>query len=189
MFAGANNRQMEVVILETQRVISGTQRTFVRNRLAIIYPVDNPAGMTRLQDLARPGGKVVLAAKEVPVGQYSLDFLTKAIADPAFGPTCMDDVLKNVVSYEENVRAVLTKVALGEDDTGIVYTSDITGEGADRVGRLDIPDNLNTIASYPLAVIGDSLYPTQAQAFVGYVLSPAGQAVLETYGFIPATSQ
>lgn len=184
VFASANRTQMNVAI-EAGRVVSGTERIFVRNRLVVVYPTDNPAGITQLQDLAKPGVKMILAAKEVPVGQYSLDFLTKAITDTAFSPTYVDDVLKNVVSYEENVRVVLTKIALGEGDAGIVYTSDITGDGADKVGRLDIPDNLNTIASYPIAVISDSAYPTQAQAFVDYVLSPAAQEVLVKYGFIP----
>ncbi len=187
VFASANKTQMNVAINEASRVISGTERTFVRNRLVVIYPADNPAGLAQLQDLAKPGLKLVLAAKEVPVGQYSLDFLNKAITDTAFSPTYMDDVLKNVVSYEENVKSVLAKVALGEGDAGIVYTSDISGEGANGVGRLDIPDNLNTIASYPIAVISDSAYPKQAQAFVDYVLSPAGQEVLVKYGFIPTT--
>lgn len=185
VFASANNRQMDVAIVEAQRVISGTQQTFVHNRLVVIYPADNPAGITQLQDLAKPGVHVILAAQAVPVGQYSLDFLNKAITDPAFSSTYMEDVSKNVVSYEENVKAVLTKVALGEGDVGIVYTSDITGDGADRVGRLEIPDNLNTIASYPIAVISDSPAPVQAQAFVEYILSPAAQAVLADYGFIP----
>jgi molybdate transport system substrate-binding protein len=188
VFASANTAQMNVAI-EAGRVVSGTQQTFVHNRLVVIYPIDNLAGITELQDLANPGVKVILAAKEVPVGQYSLDFLDKAIQDPTFGATYKDDVLKNVVSYEDNVRSVLTKVSLGEGDAGIVYTSDISGEGADKVGRLDIPDNLNTIATYPIAVVSDSVAPTQAQAFVDYVLSPAGQAVLEKYGFIPAADQ
>lgn len=186
VFASANKTQMNVAI-EAGRVVSGTERTFVRNRLVVIYPTDNPAGITQLQDLTEPGVKVILAAKEVPVGQYSLDFLNKAITDTAFSPTYRDDVLKNVVSYEENVRAVLTKIVLGEGDVGIVYTSDITGEEADKVGRLDIPDNLNTIASYPIAVVSDSAYSTQAQAFVDYVLSPAAQEILVKYGFIPTT--
>jgi molybdate transport system substrate-binding protein len=183
VFASANRTQMNVAI-EAGRVVSGTEQTFVRNRLVVIYPTDNPAGITQLQDLARPGIKLILAAKEVPVGQYSLDFLNKAITDTAFSPTYMDDVLKNVVSYEENVRSVLTKVSLGEGDAGIVYTSDISGEGADKVGRLDIPNHLNTIASYPIAVVSDSAYPTQAQAFMDYILSPAAQEVLVKYGFI-----
>jgi molybdate transport system substrate-binding protein len=188
IFASANKSQMKIAI-DASRVVSGTEKTFVRNGLVVIFPTDNPAGITQLQDLAKPGIKIILAAKEVPVGQYSLDFLGKAITDTTFSPTYMDDVLKNVVSYEENVRAVLTKIALGEGDVGIVYTSDIAGDGADKVGRLDIPENLNTIATYPIATVSDSAAPTQAQAFVDYVLSPAGQAVLEKYGFIPAASQ
>ncbi len=160
----------------------------MRNRLVVIYPKDNPAGLAQLQDLARPGLKLIIAAKEVPVGQYSLDFLTKTISDTAFSPTYMDEVLNNVVSYEENVKSVLTKVALGEGDAGIVYTSDISGESAGKVGRLDIPDSLNTIATYPIAVVGDSAAPRQAQAFVDYVLGPAGQEILTRYGFIPAST-
>lgn len=186
VFASANKKQMEVTI-EAGRVVSGTQKTFVRNRLVVIYPKDNPAGLAQLQDLAKPGLKLILAAKEVPVGQYALDFLTKAITDTAFSPTYMDEVLKNVVSYEDNVKAVLTKVSLGEGDAGIVYTSDISGQSADRVGRLDIPDNLNTVATYPIAVVNDSAAPKQAQAFVDYVLGPAGQEVLTRYGFIPVS--
>jgi molybdate transport system substrate-binding protein len=187
-FASANKKQMDVTI-EAGRVVSGTEQTFVHNRLVVIYPIDNPAGITELQDLANPGVKVILAAKEVPVGQYSLDFLDKASQDPAFGPDYKDKVLANVVSYEDNVKSVLTKVSLGEGDAGIVYTSDISGEGADKVGSLEIPDHLNTIANYPIAVVSDSTVPTQAQAFVDYVLSPAGQAVLEKYGFIPAAAK
>jgi molybdate transport system substrate-binding protein len=184
VFASANKTQMEAAI-KGGRVVSGTEQTFVRNRLVVIYPADNPANITQLQDLAMPGLKLILAAKEVPVGQYSLDFLNKAITDTAFSPTFMADVLKNVVSYEDNVRSVLTKVSLGEGDAGIVYASDITGEGADRVGRLEIPDNLNTIATYPIAPISDSDFPRQVQAFVHYILSPAAQQVLAKYGFIP----
>jgi molybdate transport system substrate-binding protein len=177
---------MEAAI-QASRVVSGTERTFGRNRLVVIYPQDNPAGLTQLQDLAKPGLKLVFAAKEVPVGQYSLDFLGKAITNTAFSPTYMDEVLKNVVSYEDNVKSVLAKIALGEADAGIVYTSDISGEGADKVGRLDISDNLNVIASYPIAVVSDSAHAKQAQAFVDYVLSPAAQQVLVKYGFIPTT--
>jgi molybdate transport system substrate-binding protein len=188
VFASANTKQMEVAVLEAQRVMSGTQQTFVRNRLTVIYPQDNPAGLSGLQDLARPGIKVILAATEVPVGQYSQDFLDKAGQDTTLGPDFKDKVLQNVVSYEENVRAVLTKMVLGEGDAGIVYTSDITGDGAGSMGRIDIPDELNTIATYPIAVVGDTAYPQQAQAFVDYLLSPAGQEVLAKYGFLPISN-
>ena len=186
VFASANTTQMNVVI-ESGDVISGTQHTFARNRLVVIHPSDNPAGITTLEDLANPGLKLVLAAKEVPVGQYSLDFLARASELPQFTATYSETVLANVVSYEENVRSVLSKVALGEADAGIVYTSDISGDAADTVGRIDIPDELNTIASYPIAVTTGAANPELAQAFMDYVLSPEGQQILVKYGFIPIT--
>jgi molybdate transport system substrate-binding protein len=185
VFASANRPQMQVAI-DGGRIVSGTQRTFVRNRLVVIYPKDNPAGLATLQDLAKPGMKIVFAAKEVPVGQYSLDFLDKAAQDAGYGTTFKDGVLANVVSYEENVRAVLSKVALGEADAGIVYTSDMSAGNAEQVGRIDIPDTLNTIATYPIAVLSDSPHLESSQAFVDLVLSQEGQEVLEKYGFIKA---
>ena len=185
VFASANNTQMGVVI-EAGAVVTGTQQTFAQNRLVVIYPQDNPAGLVGLKDLAGGDLKLVLAAAEVPVGQYSLDFLDKATADPEFGPAYKDDVLKNVVSFEDNVKAVLTKVALGEADAGIVYSSDISGEDAEKVARLDIPDALNVIASYPVAPVKDSPHLELAQAFIGLVLSPEGQGILAKYNFIPA---
>jgi molybdate transport system substrate-binding protein len=184
VFASANQTQMDNVVKSGQ-VISGTQRTFVRNRLVVVYPKDNPAGLRDLRDLAKPGIKIVLAARDVPVGQYALDFLTKASKDPAYTETYSPTVIANVVSYEENVRAVLSKVALGEADAGIVYSSDIAQDAANKVGRLDIPDNLNTIASYPIATIKGSQNADVAKKFVDYVLSREAQQILVKYGFIP----
>ena len=186
VFASANQTQMDNVVKSGQ-VISGTQRTFARNRLVVVYPKDNPAGLKQLKDLAQPGVKLVLAAKAVPVGQYALDVLTKASKDPAYTETYSPTVIANVVSYEENVRAVLSKVALGEADAGIVYSSDISQDAAAKVGQIDIPDNLNTIASYPIATIKGSQNADMAKKFVDYVLSPQAQQILVQYGFIPTT--
>lgn len=187
VFASANKTQMQAAI-DSGRIVSGTQQTFVRNRLVVVSPADNPAQLTRLQDLAKPGIKIVLAAKEVPVGQYALDFLDKAEADGSLGAGYKDAVLANVVSYEENVRSVLAKVALGEADAGIVYTSD-AAVSADDVQQIEIPDALNTIAAYPIATLSDSPSLELAQQFVDYVLAPAGQQVLEKYGFTGAGSK
>jgi len=185
VFASANAKQMEVAV-ESGRVAPDTAQVFVRNRLVVITPVGSTAGVATLQDLAKPGLKLILAAKDVPVGGYSLDFLDKAAADAGFGAAYKDAVLANVVSYEDNVRSVLTKVALGEGDAGIVYTSDIVGDPAKDVVSLEIPDALNTVATYPIAPVADSANPELAQAFVEYVLSAEGQAILEDFGFIPA---
>lgn len=183
VFASANQRQMDVVV-EAGRIDSGAARVFVQNRLVIIYPSTNPAQLSTLADLAKPGLKLILAASDVPVGQYSLDFLAKAAEDATLGSDFEQSVIANVVSYEENVKSVLTKVALGEGDAGIVYSSDISGEYANQVGRIDIPDELNIIASYPIAVVKDSQYAESAEAFVAFVLSAEGQAVLQKYGFL-----
>jgi molybdate transport system substrate-binding protein len=162
------------------RVSRGAEREFARNRLVVVTPRDNPASIAGLQDLARPGVKLVLAAHQVPAGAYSLDFLARAAASPWFTAAFSPTVLANVVSYEQSVKAVLSKVALGEADAGIVYASDASS--AD-VARIEIPDGLNPVASYPLAPIANAANPALARRFVDYVLSPAGQAILASHGF------
>jgi molybdate transport system substrate-binding protein len=185
IFASANQKQMQAAV-DAGRVDAADIQNFAHNRLVAIYPEDNPAGLDGLEDLARPALKLVLAAKEVPVGQYSLDFLEKASQEPSLGLSFQQATLQNIVSYEENVRAVLNKVALGEADAGIVYTSDVSGEAAGKIGQIMIPDELNVIASYPIAALKDSQHISQAQAFVDFVVSPTGQGILAKYGFMPA---
>ena len=182
VFAPASTKQMDVLV-QSGQVNGGTSQVFAHNRLVVIYPEDNPARLAALQDLAKPGVKLDLAAKEVPAGQYALDFIDKAAADSAFGASFRAHVLKNVVSYEENVKAVLTKVTLGEADAGIVYASDITGTTGAKVGRIHIPDELNTVAVYPIAPIKDAAHSAVAERFVAYVLSANGQAILIKHGF------
>ena len=137
-------------------------KTFAHNRLVVIYPTANPAKIQSLADLARPGVKVDLAAKTVPVGQYALTFLDAAAADPSYGASYKTNVLKNVVSYETDVKSVLSKVALGEADAGIVYTTDAATETG-KVGTVAIPDTLNTIALYPIGVVKASKQSATAQ--------------------------
>jgi len=184
IFASANDRQMDVAV-RSRRVRDGSQETFARNRLVVIVPKDNPAGVSSLKDLAGPGLKLVLAAREVPVGQYALDLLDRAVQDPAFGAGYREAVLANVASYEENVKSVLTKVTLGEGDAGIVYVSDISRDGADKIGRIDIPEALNKVATYPIAPVSDGAQPDLAQAFIDLVLSSTGQQILARHNLIP----
>jgi molybdate transport system substrate-binding protein len=184
VFASANNKQMDVVIAAGE--IVGGERPFVRNRLVVVYPKDNPAKLAALKDLANPGVKLVLANKSVPVGAYALDFLAKATKLPEYTETYSPTVLENVVSYEENVKAVLSKITLGEADAGIVYTTDAATSKADGIGTLDIPDELNTIATYPIAATKNAKNADLAKKFVDFVLSPDGQHILVEYGFIPA---
>jgi molybdate transport system substrate-binding protein len=182
VFASANTKQMEILV-EAGLITHGTDQVFAYNRLVVIYPQGNPARLSTLQDLAKPGVKLDLAATEVPAGEYTQDFLDKAAGDPAFGKAFKDNVLRNVVSYEENVKAVLTKVTLGEADAGIVYTSDITGNNTGWIGRLDIPDQFNTVAHYLIASPKASKQPVLAEAFIAFVLSPKARAILGKHGF------
>jgi molybdate transport system substrate-binding protein len=186
VFASASKKYMDAAVT-SKRVNKDEAKTFVTNRLVVIFPKDNPAKLTTLQDLAKPGLKLDLEDKSVPAGQYSLDFLDKAVKDSAFDPRFKDSVIKNVVSYETDVKAVVSKVALGEADAGIVYITDFNA-AADKLGKLNIPDALNTIATYPIAAVSDSKHAGLASAFVALVLSPDGQAVMAKYGFIPAAS-
>ena len=185
LFASANAKQMDVVV-KGGEVAGGGVKTFAHNRLALIYPAANPAHIQTLQDIARPDVRVDLAAASVPVGQYALDFLSKASADPAFGASYKASVLKNVVSYETDVKSVLTKVALGEADAGIVYTTDAATE-AGKINTVTIPDALNTIATYPIGVVNTSKQAAAARDLLAYIVSPAGQATLAKYGFLPGS--
>lgn len=182
LFASANQKQMAVAVTGGS-IDAATVQPFAGNRLVLVTPADNPAGLQTVSDLATPGLKLVLADAAVPVGQYALDMLANASAAPEFTPTFDDAVLANVVSYEDNVRAVLTKVMLGEADAGIVYTSDVVGAARDQVQMIDIPDALNIAAVYVIAPVANSSQPELAQAFVDFVRSDAGQSILESYGF------
>lgn len=186
LFASANQKQMDNAA-SSGRIDEGSVTVFAQNRLVVIFPQDNPAGILQLSDLSKPGINLILAAPEVPAGQYALEFLQKA--NVQFGAEFEGRVLANVVSYEENVRAVLTKVALGEADAGIVYTTDTHNSSAQPVGQLSIPDELNVIATYPIASLNDSQRPEMVQALIAFTLSPDGQAILQKFGFIPITNK
>ena len=187
VFASASKSYMDAAV-KASRVSQDAVKNFAMNKLVVIFPKDNPAKIAALTDLANKGIKIDLADETVPVGKYALTFLENASKDKTYGSDFKTNVLKNVVSKEDNVKAVLTKVSMGEADAGIVYVSDISGDYADKVGKLIIPDSLNSIASYPIAAISDSKNAELVQAFVDYVLSSDGQAALAKYNFIPAAN-
>ena len=186
VFASADQQNMDQVVAAGR--ISGNPQVFARNRLVVIVPAANPAGITTLEDLARPGVKLVLAQPDVPVGFYAREALAKMDGTEPFGAGFAERVLANVVSEETNVRQVVTKVQLGEADAGIVYVSDVTPGVQDQVATIAIPDAFNVIAAYPIAAVSGAPNPAGAAAFVSYVLSVEGQAVLARHGFLPGSS-
>ncbi len=184
VYASANQAQMDQVVT-SGRAAQEQVQVMIHNRLVVIYPAGNPGAIHALGDLAAPGKQLVFAAAQVPVGAYTLEFLAKAAQSSAFDPDYPDKVIANVVSYEENVKAVLSKVELGEADAGIVYSSDAVSATDPGVGQLAIPAELNVTGDYTLAPIADSAQPELAGEFIDFVLSTSGQEILASYGFIP----
>jgi molybdate transport system substrate-binding protein len=166
VFASADIANMDKV-----KDLVATPRSFASNLLQIVVEQGNPKGVTGLGDLARGDLKVVLAAEEVPAGRYAKQVLDKA------------GVAVRPVSQEDSVKAVVTKVSLGEADAGIVYVTDVTAGG--KVEGVDIPDQQNVVATYPIATVKASGRQERAQAFVDLVRSAEGQGVLRSFGFLP----
>ncbi|GAA3016375.1 molybdate ABC transporter substrate-binding protein [Streptomyces fulvorobeus] len=161
----ADVRTMDGLASET-----GPSTVIAKNRLVIATGEGNPEGIRGLEDLTRSGLKVVLAAPEVPVGRYSKQILDarKLTVKP--------------VSQETDVRAVLSKVALGEADAGLVYRTDAASD-AGRVDAVDIPDAQNAVASYPAATLRQSENAEAATAFVQWLAGPQAQKILREEGF------
>ena len=183
VFASANTIQMQHA--SESGLIEGSPEVFVRNTLLIIVPRTNPGGVSSFSELARQGLKLTLAGPQVPVGRYSREVLQAAQAD--YGTDFAAQVLSNLVSEETSVKQVLVKVRLGEADAGIVYASDFSENALRDVSPVPIPDAYNRLASYPIAATQAARNPSGAAAFIRFVLSPAGQTILEAYGFIPVT--
>ena len=186
VFASADTTQMGLA--KTSGVVSSDGTVFAHNRLVVIVPKANSAGITTLQDLANSGVKIVLADSTVPVGKYARAFLTAASMDPAYGSDYSGKVLANVVSNASNVKEVASAVQLDEADAGVVYKTDVTSALAPDVTTIEIPDSVNQLATYPIAVTTNAGAKDVAQAFIDFVLSSEGQDILASHGFIKATS-
>jgi len=183
VFASADRAELEALIA-SGHVDPAGGHVFARNRLVIVLPQDNPAGIATLEDLARPGVKLVLAAEEVPVGKYARQALANLNA--VMGSSYAESVLSNVVSNEDNVKQVVAKVSLGEADAGIVYSTDAMADPT--LPTVSIDDPYNVTVSYPLAVLVGGPQAELAGQFVDFVLSAQGQAILASYGFLPPES-
>lgn len=184
VFASANPVQMQNVI--DAGLVTGPPDVFATNRLTIIVPAENPAGIDSPVDLAAPGAALVMAVPGVPVREYADQVLAQLAADPAYGPSFLEGVYANLVSEESNVRIVASRVALGEADAGIVYRSDVTPDIAGSVLQVPIPAEFNITATYPIAALADSPSPDLAAEFIAFVRGPEGQAILQRWGFGPA---
>ncbi|HEX2054723.1 MAG TPA: molybdate ABC transporter substrate-binding protein [Actinomycetota bacterium] len=169
VFASADQTNMEKVSADD--LIDGDPQVFARNVLQIIVAPGNPKGIRTLSDLANPDLKVVLAAAQVPVGRYARQALDKA------------GVTVNPVSEAVDVKGVVGPVTLGEADAGVVYATDVRAVGS-RAAGIEIPEQHNVEAEYPIGVVGGADNPEVARAFVDFVLSRQGREVLSEHGFL-----
>ena len=186
VLASADERWMSYA--KAQGLVSGEPVTFARNRLVVIVPKSNPARIGKLQDLSRGGVKIVIASDAVPVGHYSRTVFRNLSRAEGFPSDFATRALRNVVSEEENVKSVVSKVQLGEADAALVYRSDVTPAVARYVRLFEIPDSANVIASYPIALLKDGPAHDAAKAFIDLVLSANGQRVLEQHGLMPVAA-
>jgi len=185
VFASADQANMTKA---TNASLVNSPQVFARNKLVVIVPVNNPGKINSLKDLANKGVKIDIEAPAVPAGKYSLQVLDNMAKSSQFGPSYESAVKSNFISQEDNVKAVVNKVQLGEADAGFVYLTDVTASVSSKVKEITIPDNFNVVAQYPIAVIKNSANSSVAQQFVQYILSSDGQAVLQKYHFISAGS-
>jgi len=167
VFASADVAHMTTV--QSAGLLLSQSALFAHNRLEIAVAKGNPKGIHTLNDLARSGLVVVVADPSVPAGKYAAQALAKA------------GVTVHPASFELQVTGVLSKVALGEADAGIVYVSDVVTSG--QVDGVTIPDSQNVIADYPIAVLKSAQNQSGAVAFVDFVLSTEGQSILTSAGF------
>ena len=180
VFASANQKQMDLAV--KAGVIQNRPVLFAANGLVVATPGDSER-VRQLADLARPGVKLVLALKDVPVGAYARESISRAQASGQFGPDFSNRVLANVVSEEPNVRQALSKVSLGEADAAIVYSTDIRPEAEKRLRQMVIPEAFNVIGVYPVAAVKGASNRAAAERFIAYLSSSEGRAILFRHGF------
>ena len=168
LFASADTANMDKL---TKASLNGTDPViFATNLLTIITAPGNPKGITGVADLANPALKVVVCAPEVPCGKYAQQIFDNA------------KVTVKPVSLEQNVKGVVTKVTAGEADAGIVYVTDVIATDG-KADKVDIPEDINVVAKYPIATVKTSKNPEADQAFIDFLTGTDGQEILAKYGF------
>jgi molybdate transport system substrate-binding protein len=178
VFASADEAKMGTAV---QDDLVNEPQTFARNRPVIIVLKDNPAGIHGLQDLTKSGTKLVLAQDEVPIAEYAKKILANANSE--YGGDFEQQVMNNIVSREANVRTSANRVSLGEADATFIYITDVTADIEDQVEVIEIPEDLNIIATYPIASLKEASNPELAQKWIDLILSDEGQSLLQDYGF------
>lgn len=179
VFLSADTRNPEALL--EAGLVDGALVPFARNRLAIIVPSDNPAGIRTYADLVRPGIKIVAAGANVPISAYAAQLVDEFAAMAGTQPGFAVAYAANVVSREDNVRAVVAKIALGEGDAAIVYASDAFAFSAVTV--IPMPPSIDVLAVYAGVVPKTAHQPAAGHDFLDWFTGSAGQEILAAFGF------
>jgi molybdate transport system substrate-binding protein len=156
---------------------------FAGNELTIIVPKDDPAGITSPADLAKGGVDVIAAGDEVPITKYAGQLVDNLAKRPGYPHGFAAKYAANVASKEDNVKAIVGKIELGQGDAGIVYVTDAAASA--KVTTIDVPPDANVPATYGGVVVKASTNQDQAKAFLKWLAGRSGQAILAGFGFVP----
>ncbi len=168
--------------LEEAGLTAAEPARFASNGLVVVVPADDPT-VTTPMDLARPGLRIIAAGDAVPISRYAMELVSNLAREPGYPADFAAAYAANVVSREDNVRAVVAKIALGEGEAGIVYRTDMIDTPALRA--IEVPDTSAVRADYAGVVMTGSVHRDAATAFLGWLAGPGGQAVLARSGFLP----
>jgi molybdate transport system substrate-binding protein len=184
VFASAASSNMNM--LKNEGLMNNTTVVnFAKNKLALIVPGSNAANISGIADLNRSGLKLVVCGSSVPCGKYTIQMLQALRNTTGYGSDYYNAVVANEVSQEPSASSAVTKIAMGEGDVAVVYASDVQEKYQGSVKTIAIPDSLNVIATYPIGVTAGSKSPALARAFVDYVVSADGQAIMVSSHFLP----
>ena len=163
---------------------AGSVTKFAGNLLTVIVPTANPAGIKTPADLAKSGVKVIAAGDTVPITKYANQLVANLAKQPGYPADFVSEYTANIVSKQDNVAAVVAQIELGEGDAGIVYVTD--AKTSTKVATIAVPAAANVPATYSGVVVKASANPAAAQAFLAWFAGPDGQAILASFGFLPA---
>jgi len=162
---------------------TGAAVAFAGNRLTVIVPTANPAGIKTPADLAKKGIKVIAAGDAVPITKYATQLVANLARESGYPSDFVAAYTANIASKEDNVKAVVAKIELGEGDAAIVYVTD--AKASTKVVTVDVPATANAPAIYAGVVVKPSANASSAQAFLDWFAGPDGQAILAGFGFLP----
>jgi molybdate transport system substrate-binding protein len=181
LFLSADTKNPQALV--DAGLTDGAAVDFAGNQLVVIVPTDDPAGIETPADLATPGVKIIAAGDEVPITKYANQVVENLAKEPGYPADFVAAYQANIVSKEDNVKAVVAKLELGEGDAAIVYVTD--AKISTKVASVEVPDSANVVATYAGVVVKATESPDAAAAFLTWLAGPDGQAILSGFGFLP----